>query len=498
MTRSLNPYDALIASVRDTCQAHNLLQNNNVSSGPVVAAVSGGPDSVALLLALRDVMRNQSQAGGTDTSERDTPAVVVVHVHHGLRGHDADHDATFVHELGARLGLPVHIERCDVSGHAAQFGMSIEHAARQLRYDTLARIARTHGSQIVAAGHHADDQAETIFANIIRGTGLRGLRGMAYRSRVPGNRDIRLIRPLLDVRRMQIIAALDAAGQSYCHDASNDQTTYQRNYIRHNILPSAEVLNPQAVRQLCRLGQHSRQVYRSIRRQARRALAGRMLDASEHRVVLDRTAAAGLSEAVRGEMIRLILTRMGCPLRDITHDWMQTLAGMLTQASMRACTIPGGVQVVADRGHVTFDSGGPVQPAIAVPVPGRVELCGKVGVLQAEKGEFDQARFGALVQQKRHGSLSTTEWLDADAIAGDLIVRTVTNGDRMQPFGGPTDKSLMRIASESGVDTMTRRRQLVVCDRRGPIWLVGCRPAQRVACTPVTRSVVMLSYRKYP
>jgi len=206
----------------------------------VVLAVSGGADSVALLRAMT-ALRG-------DAEDR----LVVAHLHHGLRGEEADADQHFVQQLCLELGVSCHVGRIDVQKHADEVGDGVEAAARSARYDFLQRTAERLGARYVATAHTADDQAETILHHVLRGSGLSGLSGMP-RTR-PLGMAVTLIRPMLRFRRSEVIDYLDDIGQSFREDATNLDPQFTRNRIRHQLLPSlAEDYNPAVITALLHL-----------------------------------------------------------------------------------------------------------------------------------------------------------------------------------------------------------------------------------------------------
>jgi tRNA(Ile)-lysidine synthase len=192
-------------------------------AGKGVVAVSGGPDSVALLRSL--------------LLETDRP-LVVAHLNHQLRGEDSDGDEEFVRclcEQWVTIGanLVCRTERCDVRGLAG--GDNLESTGRRLRYQWFAQVARESGASWVATGHTADDQVETVLHRLVRGTGLRGLTGIRRRRDLESG--ILLVRPLLTVRRTDVLAFLGELGQRYRDDASNLDPRFTRNRLRHELLP---------------------------------------------------------------------------------------------------------------------------------------------------------------------------------------------------------------------------------------------------------------------
>ena len=202
---------------------------------PIVLAVSGGPDSTALM------------HGAAALSSSKGWRLTVAHLDHTLRPESAD-EAAAVGAAAAALGLAIESRRIDVAGLARAEHRSLEDAGRQARYRFLEEIGEQRGPDaLIATAHTADDAAETILLRLVRGTGLRGLRG------IPARRG-RIVRPLLDERRSALRNALDAAGIAYHLDPSNETTAHARNRVRSELLPAMERLNPQAVLALVRFG----------------------------------------------------------------------------------------------------------------------------------------------------------------------------------------------------------------------------------------------------
>ncbi|MEQ1920223.1 MAG: tRNA lysidine(34) synthetase TilS [Elusimicrobiota bacterium] len=196
----------------------------------VLAAVSGGPDSVCLAHWLSVQARRRNLT------------VALVHVHHGLRGRAADGDARFVEQLGAQLGLPVAIVRAPVRALAAKRGLGLEEAGRKERYRVLGERARRGRYTAVATGHQLDDQAETVLLHLLRGTSLEGLGGIPVKR--PLRPGVELIRPLLPLTRAEVLLYLKMHGLDWREDASNADSKFTRNWVRRDILPRLEKRAP--------------------------------------------------------------------------------------------------------------------------------------------------------------------------------------------------------------------------------------------------------------
>ncbi len=203
----------------------------------LLAAVSGGADSVAMLCALATIAEERSLT------------LVAAHLHHGIRP-EADGDASFVQVLCNRLAINLHVEHVDVPAAAHSAHRSIEMQAREMRYDFLRRTAHTTGANAILTAHTRDDQAETLLLNLCRGAGPAALGGIPPDSATKG---CRLVRPLLYITRCDIEVYLKTIGQDWCEDASNRDIAYRRNAVRHRILPLLQdLLNPQATQAIAR------------------------------------------------------------------------------------------------------------------------------------------------------------------------------------------------------------------------------------------------------
>ncbi len=323
------------------------LRRLGAASGGLVVAVSGGPDSVALLYALLDPAR------GTEDGR-----LVVAHLNHRLRGEESDADEDFVRALHARLtvGSPELRLRCaslDVKTAAA--GENLESVARRLRYEWLAGVAQDEGVTRVVTGHTADDQAETVLHRLLRGAGLRGLRGIAP-SR-PLADGVVLLRPMLAVRRADVLAYLISLGEPYREDSSNLDPAFTRNRIRHELLPLlASRFNPEVVRGLCRLAGQAEETYAAEEAEALTLLKLAERPRAGDLLVFDRkTFVAAPRHRVR-EALRLAWRREGWPVGEMGFDAWERLAAVAL-GETAAVDLPGGVRARARGGVLRMGAG---------------------------------------------------------------------------------------------------------------------------------------------
>jgi tRNA(Ile)-lysidine synthase len=292
-------------------------------SAPVVVAVSGGPDSVALLLALR---------------ETSSAPLVAAHLNHQLRGQESDADEAFVRDLVESLqtkgapGLDFCSRRIDVAARAQETPDNLENAARRARYDWLTEVARERQARWVATGHTADDQAETVLHRLLRGSGLKGLQGIPVRRElVPG---VEVVRPLLAVTRAEVLAFLREREQAFCEDRTNRDLARTRNRLRHELLPRlAEDFNPAIARILCRLAGQAQEIYQDVQVRARQLLFIAELPRAGPILVFERQRLNGAPRFLVRELFRLVWQREGWPAGPMTfEDWDQVAAVALGEA----------------------------------------------------------------------------------------------------------------------------------------------------------------------
>lgn len=208
-----------------------------IPSSKILLALSGGADSVALLLMLLEQGVHP----------------IAAHCNFHLRGAESDRDEQFVRQLCCEQGVTLHVQHFDTQTEAQSTGESIEMAARRLRYAWFEELRQQEGLDYICTAHHRDDQVETVLLNLVRGTGLAGLRGMRP---IQGH----ICRPLLDISREELHQYLQRRGQSWVEDSSNTDVQYQRNLIRHEVLPQLRRLNPQADSHIAQAAQHLQEV----------------------------------------------------------------------------------------------------------------------------------------------------------------------------------------------------------------------------------------------
>jgi tRNA(Ile)-lysidine synthase len=317
-----NSLAEIVATHRLTAAVRRVMPRLMSHGGGIVVAVSGGPDSVALLAALSAI---------------GVSPLTVAHVNHHLRGAESDEDSTFVENLATQYCLSFCVEHAPIP-----VGASIEASARQLRYEKLHAIAQSQNAGTIATAHTLDDQAETIVMRLLRGTGLTGLGGIPAVRRWRG---LRLIRPLLTVRRDVVLDFLHVAGLTYRMDSSNADPRFTRNRIRHQLMPAlAQVGHPKMVARLGRLSYEARRLNRTITRQACEDVHDCELAKAGQWTILDAAKLSALpSDRVR-ELWRSVWRREGWPTCEMSRRHWQRLADV-AHGNIVAVDCPGGIRV---------------------------------------------------------------------------------------------------------------------------------------------------------
>lgn len=302
---------------------------------PVLVGVSGGADSVALLVALVSLARREGTSG----------RIIVAHAHHGLRP-EADDDVRFVATLAADLGVEIVTKRLDLRGPTGNGGEGLEARARRLRFGWLGTMVHERGARHLLVAHTADDQAETILHRALRGTGVAGLAGMKSARRFVDG--VALLRPLLGVRRAELRRFLVARGQVWREDGSNADRRFSRAFLRHEVFPRLEQgAWPAATEALVRLGRHVSRVATALESAAEYLLDRHATRLADGGFALDAGALAGLDHHLLAGMFVALWRREGWPERDMTAAHYDRLVALLAAAERReraTICFPGGVR----------------------------------------------------------------------------------------------------------------------------------------------------------
>jgi tRNA(Ile)-lysidine synthase len=467
-------------------QVRLALEQSRLSGKLLVLAVSGGPDSLALLYALHHL--------------RDELGLCLhgAHLNHGLRGEASRADAEFAAETFASLGLPFTLEEAKVSSYRQQHHLSLEEAAREVRYAFLTRVAGEQRADAVALGHTADDQAETILMHIIRGSGLAGLRGMETMSRrtLDGS-EITLVRPLLGVSRQETLEYCRALTLTPRMDESNLSPELRRNRVRLELLPLLERYNPAIREALVRL---SRSAARDMAYVEDRVLEvwPQIVREGEDSVHIDISAFLKLAPALQAHLLRRAVLAVKGGLEELEQNHIDDMMRLMTGPAGRSLDLPGEVRFRVGYGEAA------VAPATldTCPLPSLEGQHGLVVPGETAVGGWrisaalieDSTEPRTLVRGKSSHTLSYVERLDFASLGGELWVRPRIPGDRFQPLGMTETKKLQDFMVDSKIPRNWRDRVPLVVSPRGIAWVAGWRIAEWTRVSKDTEQVLELQF----
>jgi len=473
----------LVVHVSDYVARHGMLPD----AGPVIVAVSGGPDSMTLLECLWRIVEKR-EAGSA------AHRLFVAHLHHGLRD-AADGDAEFVREQAARRGCRFSLGREDVPSLARERGLSTEAAAREARYAFLTKCATETGALAIALGHNADDQAETVLLRLLRGAGVRGVGGMRpVRPAGEGAPNVRIVRPLLEVGRAQIKAFVREEDIPFRTDETNADPRYTRNKLRLDIIPALrDALQPRLAEVLGRFARLAREVSDHVDAEAERAVGGCIV--RREGFALSREAWDGLAPALRGPALRIAFEAASG--RALMNAHVEAVRAVAASAEGGSVDLPGHWRAVASAEGVRLvppgdDEPEPVAPwSVALDVPGSARLPdGRVlGAAVRRPGEGERP-------PRVDDPQSSTEWIDYDALGrpGRLTVRSRRSGDEFRPLGAGGSRKVKRFLIDAKVPSSERARVPIVAMPDGAIiWVAPLRMDEQARVTSSTREVLELS-----
>ncbi|MCK5564475.1 MAG: tRNA lysidine(34) synthetase TilS [Planctomycetes bacterium] len=469
-------------------QVGAFLESENLFAGfeKVLVAVSGGGDSVALLNVLvrlkRDGVVGAKLAAG--------------HVNHNLRGSESDGDSKFVSELGAKFGLEVLTRSVETIEYAKRNKLSIETAARQLRFDALCEMCSEAGAKCIVTAHHKDDNAETMIHRLMRGTGFRGLGGIwPVKEFGVGSWEsgVRVVRPLLCVGRKDIEKYCSDNDLRWRTDGTNAETIYTRNKIRHLLLPDIQKgCQGDLAEKLFELSLRSQKLYAKVEARAEQSLSEMIVEFSSRGVVLDRNRLSQLDRLTAVEVVRRVLVNIGSGERDLTQEHYDRIIALASaNSSGKLIELPSGFVAKGEYDRVAFYKGQKANKRCLTPlilvVPGVTVACDiKIEAKVLDASDCDIEKF-------KKDKDSNVEWFDLDKIKGRLKVRSRKDGDKFRPIGGGGEKRIGKFLTADKVPGEMRDKVLVIEDDEKIIWLAPIRASEETKVDGSTKKVLAIS-----
>lgn len=435
----------MLNRIQKFIDSHQLLDRSELH----LVGLSGGADSVALLLILRELGYR----------------VEAAHCNFRLRGEESDRDENFVKELCAKLKAPLHLIHFDTKSYAEQHQVSIEMAARDLRYGYFRELCKDISAADVCIAHHRDDAVETLLMNLLRGAGIHGLTGI--RPKIDFVR-----RPLLCITRQEIVDYLDSIGQPYVTDSTNLEADVLRNKVRLRVLPLLEEIAPGAAANIDKTANYVCEAEKVFLAEMRRE-QGAYLNADGNSVEIE------------------LLQQLPSP-SSFLHEWLMPLGFNSTQTEqMLGCLSDTGCEfssathtLVVDRKQLVVE---PIaQPMKSVKMP-------ECGTYRYDESTTYKLEIADDIEISKSADVAT---LDADKVKFPLTLRPVGTGERFVPFGMKGSKLVSDYLTDLKFSILEKRRQLVMVDASGAvIWLVGRRTDNRFRIDNDTKRTLRITIK---
>lgn len=438
-------------------------------------ALSGGPDSTALLHVLKQLAPTLKISLG------------IAHLNHQMRGEDSAQDANFVQSQAKENSLPCHLKDVDMKHWVETNGYSFQEGARVCRKLFFSEVADEWGYHRIALGHHQDDQAETVLMNILRGTGLKGLGGILPESGL-------WVRPLIYCPRQEIMDYLDSLNADYRRDVSNEDMTYLRNKVRLELIPEIENrFAPRFKSQLGKMAQLLQDDEAYLSGQAEE-LFHKLRQWKEQVLVLSVTDLQNLHPALLNRVLRLAIQEIKGDLKRIEFDHIQQVCLLLEEPASGACVLPGDIKIsrVADdlilsqldRNPIADSAHRDANPSVLLQIPGETRFGPGNFTLRA------RIESGGLDYSNAH---SNQAFLDLDAVGHRVEVRCHRAGDKFWPLGASGGKKLKSWFIDHKIPKALRSKMPVLTDASGDIiWVYGHQISEKAKIRPETQNILCL------
>lgn len=456
--------EKILAQVRDTIEEHGMIAQGD----GIVVGVSGGPDSVCLL----DILNRLSGELGI--------RLVTAHFNHGLRGPEDDAETELVVNMAGSMGLPY---KTGKAFHLQAGTSSLEEKARLARYRFLETVREHFNARKIALGHNLNDQAETVIMRLLRGSGLSGLAG------IPPVRGGIIIRPLIRIKREDIISYLRARNLTYAIDGSNRNLKFTRNRIRFKLLPMMLEYQPKLIENLGRLSAILRDEEDFMESLAWDWVQRESAKEDDGSISVALSSFSMLHAALRNRVIRYLLKKTGSNLRHVNNNHIRSVSDIIDKGNPQSMiNLPNGIIVrrVYDRLMFTV-AGKPLSTDFQYRIesPGQLHMrkIGKILLVTESIGKTDPIR----------GDSGNTALLDADTLHYPLVVRNFKAGDRFVPLGMKGHKKVKDFFIDLKVPSPVRAvTPILTCDDF-IVWICGYRIDERFKVTSKTKKVLRIS-----
>ncbi len=456
---------AFLTRFHEFSRRRRLIEERN----KIIAAVSGGADSIVLL----DLLAKEQEAFGL--------SIVVAHFNHQLRGVESEGDEQFVAQRARHYGFEFYVERANTAEYSRVTKTGIQDAARKLRYEFFDKLLISSGFDKIATAHHADDNAETILLNLFRGAGVQGLSGIpVYRE------DKKIVRPLLFAQREEIDLYVNAEQLTFRTDSSNAKDHYTRNFIRHNILPPVKKeVNPNLVMTLSRSAELFRELEAFLTYTARQSYELLIARKTDEELHLSISKLRGNPVLLQQYVIMLAADQLAH--RKLDYDQVNAILDLTEGLTGSWVAISKEYVVFRDRENLVMRKTEPITDF-------------KITVQPNHRYDFDKFKFASEVVESNTVQFDANgaEFVDADAVTGnELVLRSWGDGDSFVPLGMKTKKKISDFFVDAKIPIYEKHQIPILETKDGQVvWVCGQRIDDRFKITSATKRVMKLEFTR--
>jgi tRNA(Ile)-lysidine synthase len=454
----------MIKKVKQTIEKYNLLDKGD----GVVVALSGGPDSTALLVIL------------TQIAEEIGFNLIAAHINHGLRGEESNEDEKYSRELSEKMGVAFVAHKIDKTGVAK--GVSPEDYYRRQRYSFLNKVAQEQRAKKIALGHNLQDQAETVLLNLLRGSGLEGLKGILPM------RDGKFIRPLIEVSRREIISFLNAAGIQYRQDSSNESKQYLRNKIRGELIPYIkEKFNPKIEENLAQTAEILRNEDEFIRQYVLEAIDSPYIQRKKNLISLNITYINKLPQAIRLRSFKALLESLNPEKNGFSFIHIKSLENLAQRkVSGKRISLPADIAARREYDNLILErkkaSPKHKEYEYTMKIPGSINIQARNRTIRLQTTNRDYIDWGS----------ENKVYMDLEKISLPLILRNRRDGDWFQPLGMKGRKKIKTFFIDRKIPRNERDEIMLIADQISVVWIEKMHLNDRVKITKETKNVLEL------
>ena len=453
-------------------KAHNIIQ----SGDSVVVGLSGGADSVSLIAVLSSLKKKLG-----------IEKIVAVHINHMIRGEEAYRDEAFAKKISNDFGVDFFCYRNDIPKLAVERGMTVEEAGRSYRYECFVKTAKENGCNKIAVAHNANDVAETVLFNLVRGSGIKGLSGIPCMRQLE---EMTIVRPLIEATRAEIEKYLSDNKTEFINDSTNFDVDYDRNRIRHIILPELTKLNQMATKHICDLANEAGEYYDFIYNEKNRVKEN-VTDSSG----IDIKKLLCLDDLMINGIIYDAIVNAAGKMKDISRAHVKSVRNILEADTGAMVNLPYDVIARINYEHLVIEKNNTDKTGKEQIIIDLDNLKRAGDMIKIDYGNFNlEIVFDTVDSLTDIPKNNYTKIVDYDKIKDTLCIRTVTDGDYITINSQGNTKKISRVFIDNKIDRNDREIWPLIADDNQVIWVVGLRYNDAYRIDDRTKKVLILKY----